>query len=63
MGRYKTMMIDHDPLADSQSNARTFEFILAMQPLKYFKNVIQVLFVKANAIVFDRDLKITTAGN
>ncbi|HLL95053.1 MAG TPA: hypothetical protein VK404_08760, partial [Spirosoma sp.] len=43
VGGYETMMIQNNPLTDSQSDARTLKFTFAMQSLKHFKNVVQVL--------------------
>ena len=41
---------------DGQSHARAFIFIARVQPLKHVENPVQIFFVKADAVVTDRQL-------
>jgi len=39
----------------SQADAGAFKFILSMQPLKHAEQLVCVLWVKADAIIADKD--------
>ena len=43
----------YDALNDGQAHAGTFVFLGAMQPLEHAEELVDVLYIKARAIVFD----------
>src|SRR5689334_4442635 len=50
-----SMVINDDPLADSQANACSFEFALAMQSLEDDKNPVGILIFETNTVISDGD--------
>jgi hypothetical protein len=56
LGRNHTVMSLHNFATDGQANPRPVILTSAMQPLKDLKNAIQIFFIKANAIIFHRQL-------
>ena len=54
-GSDHSIVIFHDPFANSQADPRAFILIIAMQTFKYFENALVVLIVKTNTVVLYTD--------